>query len=306
MLSAINNENKYVMSFFLSEEEIKNCDFFCPCCKESVFIRKGRKKLKSGELMVTHFYHSKDSDCPSPKESTEHLLTKISIFNSLKNSGIQQVWLERTISLNKSKKALDFYLKEVNSNYSKLNIHETFFGRLLERNLFRPDVCFTYNNENIAIEIQKSYLPREDFLLRTLFYKILNIKVLWIIPDEVFIKKIKVVNYELQMNISDFHKELKKYYYSKIYCWDYKKSILNVYKIENITGYKTIGSMVEGEYGGTYFSQSGGYKFIYKKLKKIEKIYSQDNILNGFKSELIPLNYKYRMLIDANVWLLKI
>lgn len=308
MLSALNSKNEIITIFSFTDEEIqknKKEKFSCPCCKEEVILKIGRKPLKSGRMRINHFSHLKDSDCPVPKESHEHLSTKISIFNSIKSVGISDVWLERTFNLKNHKESLERYLLEVKANYSYLNIYETFFGKLLKRNIFRPDVCFIYNNEKIAIEVQKSYLPREDFLLRTLFYKILNIKVLWVIPDDIFTKKSFVFKDELRANISDFHKELKKYYFGKIYTWDYKCSKLNVYQINNVTGFKTMGEMVTGEYGGRYFEESGGYEFTYKKLKSLNCIWTQENIIDQFESHDITKNRKYNIAIDAKVWLLK-
>lgn len=309
MLSALNSKNEIITTFLFKDEEIqknKKEKFSCPCCKEEVILKMGRKPLKSGRMRINHFSHLKDSDCPIPKESYEHISTKISIFNSLKEFGISEIWLERTMSLNNRKDILAYYLSEIQNNYSNLNIDNTFFGKLLKRNVFRPDICFKYNNENIAVEVQKSYLPKEDFLLRTLFYKILNIKVIWIIPDDIFTKKSFVQDNRTLMNISDFHKELKKYYFGNIYSWDYALSLLKVYKINKVTGYRNSGSMVDGEYGGQYFEESGEYEFDYKKLKELVCIHSQKNIIDKFKTGNIFKNKKYHISIDAKVWLLNL
>lgn len=310
MLSAINNKEETILSFNLNEEEIeilKKEDLICGCCNEPVHIKKGKNFLKSGKVMITHFAHLKNSDCPYPKESQQHLASKISIYNSLKNYGIKEVWLERTISLQKKKELLEQYKKCISENYSNLSINDTFFGKLLKRNIFRPDVCFIYNEEYIAVEVQKSYLPKEDFLLRTLFYRIMKIKVLWIIPEDVFIEKAnRIMDAVFHMNLSDFHKELKKYYFGYIYCWDYNKSQLSVYNINNLTTQRSTGSWEEGEHGGEYWNETGGYDYTYKKLKKLENIHTQNNIIDNFYSNDIKKNIKYGQLIDAKVWTLRI
>lgn len=91
MLSAINSKKEIVLGFQLNEKEIENLkkeNLKCACCDEIVRIRQGRKILKSGKIMVTHFSHKEDSDCPDPKESPQHIATKISIYKSIKNKEI--------------------------------------------------------------------------------------------------------------------------------------------------------------------------------------------------------------------------
>lgn len=308
MLTAKNSNNEDILSFSLSDEDLRTLSkevFSCPCCKDRVKLKFGKKILKSGNKVIPHFSHF-DSNCPNPKETEEHKNTKISIYNSLLKLNIP-VHLEKTYSLNdfpRYKEALKEKIKALNKD---LRLNDTLFGQLLERNIFRPDVICKYQNHKIAIEVQKSYLPEEDFLLRTYFYKIINFKVIWIIPRKLFLDKNKNPNKkdkDLHLNISDFHAELKKYCFGNIYTWDFNDNKLYVYKIENMKGYKKTGEWCSGEGGGQYFSEGGEIEFTYKKYKKLKLIYESDNILKNFSEKKILKNEKFNKIIDADLWLL--
>ncbi len=303
MQSAKNIQNEFVLALQLEDNIKKEKLYFCPCCNEKVLFRFGKKILKSGKKVISHFAHEKTSDCPNPDESYEHLASKITIYENLKKNGIEKVFLEKTFSLKKQQNFYNKYLSIVNEQHPDLKIDDTFFGKLLKRHIFRPDIIFQYKGNNIAIEVQKTYLPKDDFLLRTLFYKLLNIQVIWVIPNDVFLKKANGNN--PVMNISDFHKELKKYYFGNIYTWDYIESKLKVYKTENITGHRDSGFMADGDDGEQHFEKTGRYLFTYKKQKKINLIHTQNNIIDNFTVSNIKKNEKFNQIIDANIWCLK-
>ena len=94
MLSANNSENKTIIAFELTSDEIESIrkteKFYCSCCNEEVSIINGKKK-------ISHFSHKKASDCPVSNESELHIKTKKSIYESLKSQGFKNVLLEKTL-----------------------------------------------------------------------------------------------------------------------------------------------------------------------------------------------------------------
>lgn len=306
MLSAKSNK-EIVYAYEITDEnenEMRNKTLLCSCCNEEVNVKIGRKILKNGEKMVSHFAHLKDSDCPDPKESQEHLLTKISIFKNLKNMGLEPVMEENyTLEDEKIKKIYIKKVKELYSNNSSLKLIDSFWIKLFLRGKFRPDIGFEYNEQPIVIEVQKSYLPEEDFLLRTLFYKILGIKVLWLIPEAELLKNIeKSEDGKMYINedgdyyfkISKFHETLKKYYYGNIYTWNNETEKLKVFNFNDVSRYIPSYDGDSGSYGG--------YEKTYKKTKILKCIHEQGNIISNFEFKNVERNEKFQQDIEAEIW----
>ncbi len=280
MLRATTKEGLYLISFELvnkSKDElnsIRKNKLFCTCCNEEVLLKAGLKQ-------IWHFAHKKNSNCSYISESQEHLATKISIYENLKkisefNNDITNIETEKTKNLKKDK-VEEFYNKIKNA-YSEELLANDFVKELINRSTFRPDIFFKYKNTNIAIEIQKTKLPEEDFWLRTLFYKLLNIHVLWVIPEITIrekIKKCEISNIEYTM-LANFHREVKKFYFGYIYTWNHETNRLSLYKYEKIKGYK--------------------------KKSIIIKRYSQKSLIFNFKAADIKSSniHKY----SAKTWLL--
>lgn len=115
--------------------------YFCPSCKEEVFLKQGIKN-------VPHFSHYKNSDCQSfsEGETEEHIKGKYFLYHFLKPH-VESIEMEP-------------YIKTLKQ---------------------RPDLLITKNKQKIAIEFQCSSISVKDVLKRSKGYKKASILVLWII-----------------------------------------------------------------------------------------------------------------------------
>lgn len=297
MLSAYNNNNEIIIPFKNTYEENEILKdkyiFYCNCCQEIVIMKNGQEK-------TPHFSHKKNSSCPASIGETEiHVLTKMSIYESLVENGVD-AYIERPFKITDEMKDK---FKNTNS-YSDLikiftlkKISNTFFDKFLKRNLSRPDVCFFLDGQLIAIEVQKSRLAEVDFLLRTLMYYILGIPVLWIIPQEnIFLNDqknnpiSKITDHALlskyyeevktngnehyYFKVNPLYKLLKRYYYGQIYCWNFYDKRLRIYSIRPY----------------------------YKSLKRLMLENIQTDLVLNFKSQKIQRDFEMKKYIDSLLW----
>lgn len=295
MLSALNRLNNQIVipnSFdkncvqFLKEQE-----YICPVCNEGLLLKTGMQK-------IWHFSHRKSDSCVLPKESYEHMMTKLSIYKKLNEAGYKPA-LEKTFKL--SSEMLEKYINYLSCYLgTDLNISKTTFGKLLERKMCRPDIAFYFNgNKKIAIEVQKSHLPEEDFILRTLYYYIFDVYVIWIIPKSNFKDRITKVNNDYYLKLNNLEKTLKKYYFGLLYIWDFHEEKLSVLKLES----------VEKNREFAYYDKEqrnfieGSYLYYYKSYKKVTMLHTQDNIIDHFYAIENEKNSTYNKIIDTKLWL---
>jgi len=139
MLCAFTRQGHEVLSTQVWRED---GPFFCPACRRSVILKKGRVK-------IPHFAHTADTPCSftGQGESEEHRLAKMTMYQELlKVPGVSDVRLERVL-------------------------HEV-----------RPDVSFLEHGSLVAIEVQISSLSPDDVERRTTAYAKQDIAVLWTPP----------------------------------------------------------------------------------------------------------------------------
>ncbi|WP_428417290.1 competence protein CoiA [Phocicoccus schoeneichii] len=124
----------------LEKKNSENC-YFCPSCKEKVFLKQGTKNMP-------HFSHYKNSECQSfsEGETEEHIRGKYFLYHFLKPH-VESIEMEP-------------YIKTLKQ---------------------RPDLLITKNKQKIAIEFQCSSISVKDVLKRSKGYKKADIIVLWII-----------------------------------------------------------------------------------------------------------------------------
>ncbi|MEX3621386.1 competence protein CoiA [Viridibacillus arvi] len=152
ILTALTIKNElFILSISHTKEKLKQLrrthKFFCPQCKEEL-------QLRIGDIVVPHFAHKKDSNCPqlfSDGESKEHLIGKQQLFHFFVNKGL-------TVEL------------------------EPFIKNLSQR----PDLLVTTQNEKFAIEFQCSNIPIEVVQARTKGYMNASIVPLWLLKTPNF------------------------------------------------------------------------------------------------------------------------
>lgn len=122
--------------------------YFCPSCKEKVFLKQGIKN-------IPHFSHYKNSNCQcfSEGETEEHIRGKYFLYHFLKPH-VDSIEMEP-------------YIKTLKQ---------------------RPDLLITKNKQKVAIEFQCSSISIKDVLKRSKGYKTADIIVLWIIGSPLILK----------------------------------------------------------------------------------------------------------------------
>lgn len=171
ILSAMTANNElFILSASHTREKLKQLrrthQFFCPQCKEEL-------QLRIGEIVVPHFAHKKDSNCPqlfSDGESKEHLIGKQQLYCFFENKGL-------TVQL------------------------EPFIKNLSQR----PDLLVTTKNEQYAIEFQCSNIPIEVVQARTKGYLNASIVPIWLLKTPNF-KQQKPTRIQL-VQISPFRQQ---------------------------------------------------------------------------------------------------
>lgn len=123
-------------------------DFFCPACKEKVFLKRGVKK-------AAHFCHYKTSTCQSfsEGETPTHLAGKRFLYDFMKQSGFDVT--------------LEAYLPEINQ---------------------RPDLLVKKAGQVVAIEFQCSPISIEKINQRTRGFQSAGYKVVWILGPPLHIR----------------------------------------------------------------------------------------------------------------------
>ena len=150
MLQAQSNHGELITLISLTEGELerhrRECQFFCPACKERVMIRSGPK-------VVPHFAHYPKSNCPEIKggEGNYHEKGKLLLYQWLKS---QQLHVE-----------LEPYLKEIKQ---------------------QPDILLLLQGKIIAIEYQCARIPIRDIQRRNNGYKQRGIIPIWILGAKQF------------------------------------------------------------------------------------------------------------------------
>ena len=122
------------------EEAKTSAPWVCPECSGGLILKKG-------PIKVDHFAHKTSAICAyGEAESEEHYRCKISIYTELRNHpGVSFCAVEHT-----------------------------------KFKIVRPDVFVVFNNEQIAIEVQRSNLSEEKIEARTAAYASLGVSVLWV------------------------------------------------------------------------------------------------------------------------------
>lgn len=121
----------------------------CPVCGEKLIY-------KHGLVRIPHFSHEKDKECIYTyfeNETKEHHLSKIFIYNILKNNKL----------INNLE--LESYIPETKQ---------------------RPDLCFEFNGLKYVVECQCSPITVEEIQERKELYKLNNIIDIWIFGAEKF------------------------------------------------------------------------------------------------------------------------
>ncbi|WP_373471613.1 competence protein CoiA [Carnobacterium alterfunditum] len=149
MLIALNNKNQYLNA--MNEQKIKNqkYDYYCPNCREPVFLKKGLIKQ-------AHFTHFQKSECNvfSEGETEEHILGKNMLY---------QWFTQQKIPCQ-----LEAYLSNLKQ---------------------RPDLLIWLDEQTpIAIEFQCSALSIQRMVERTTGYIKNGYKVYWILGKQYHFK----------------------------------------------------------------------------------------------------------------------
>ena len=150
MLQAQSNHGELMTLMSLTEDELerhrRECQFYCPVCKERVMIRSGQK-------VIPHFAHYPKSSCPEIKggEGNYHEKGKLLLYQWLKS---QHLHVE-----------LEPYLKEIKQ---------------------QPDILLLLQGKIIAIEYQCARIPIRDIQRRNNGYKQRGIIPIWILGGNQF------------------------------------------------------------------------------------------------------------------------
>ncbi|MGB7367105.1 competence protein CoiA [Carnobacterium jeotgali] len=175
MLVAVNNENVYVNAMNVQRNIKQKTEYFCPNCKELVFLKKGLIKQ-------AHFTHFQKSDCAvfSEGETEEHVSGKAMLY---------QWFIHQNIPCQ-----LEAYLPNLKQ---------------------RPDLLIWLDEQTpVAIEFQCSSLSAQRMIERTNGYIENGYKVYWILGgsyhfkhkltsfQKLFIKEHKKIGcYFLELNV---------------------------------------------------------------------------------------------------------
>lgn len=156
MLIAVNKGNQYVNASDEQKSENQKRDYYCPSCKEPVFLKKGLIKQ-------AHFTHFKKSDCTvfSEGETQEHILGKKILY-----------WW--------------FTQQEIPCQL------EAYLPTLKQR----PDLLVWLDEQTpAAIEFQCSALSAERMIERTIGYTKNGYRVYWILGQNFHLKN-KLTNFQ--------------------------------------------------------------------------------------------------------------
>lgn len=147
MLIALDTNNQLIDAATI--KSIEQNDYYCPSCRESVFLKKGLKK-------VPHFSHYKKSDCNqfSEGETQEHLNGKRFLYEFFKPD-VDEIQMEA-------------FLPEINQ---------------------RPDILLTLGKKKIAIEFQCSPISIQSVNDRTKGYHSAGYEVIWILGSPIRLEK---------------------------------------------------------------------------------------------------------------------
>lgn len=149
MLVAVNKVNQYVNALDEQKNKKRKKDYYCPSCKEPVFLKKGL-------INQAHFTHFQKSDCTvfSEGETEEHVLGKKILYR----------WFtEQEIPCQ-----LEAYLPNLKQ---------------------RPDLLIWLDEQTpAAIEFQCSALSAERMMERTLGYTKNGYRVYWILGQNFHLK----------------------------------------------------------------------------------------------------------------------
>ncbi|SEK28552.1 competence protein CoiA [Carnobacterium iners] len=145
MLVALDEKNELIYANSLKEVAQTTNHYYCPNCKDYVFLKKG-------SLKVAHFSHFSQTNCSSfsEGETREHLQGKQLLYEWFTKQGLIC--------------QLEAYLPNLNQ---------------------RPDILvWISQTKAIAIEFQCSSLPLKRMIERTVGYKSKGYDVLWIVGSQ--------------------------------------------------------------------------------------------------------------------------
>ncbi|MGB6178262.1 competence protein CoiA [Carnobacterium sp.] len=145
MLIALNDKEELIHASKVEEKIQKKASFYCPDCKNSVF-------LKNGKLKIAHFSHFNQTNCLafSEGETKEHLQGKQLLLDWFVKQGFVC--------------QLEAHLPDLNQ---------------------RPDILVWINQTKaIAVEFQCSPLPVKRMQERTEGYKTKGYEVFWIVGSQ--------------------------------------------------------------------------------------------------------------------------
>lgn len=149
MLVAVNNKNHYLNAMNEQKSKSQKHDYYCPSCKEPVFLKKGLIKQ-------AHFTHFQKKNCNvfSESETEEHILGKGMLYQWFKQQEIPC--------------QLEAYLPNLKQ---------------------RPDLLIWLDEKTpIAIEFQCSALSAQRMIERTFGYTQNGYKVYWILGEKYHFK----------------------------------------------------------------------------------------------------------------------
>ncbi|MER2225858.1 MAG: competence protein CoiA family protein [Carnobacterium sp.] len=156
MLVAVSKGNQYVNALDVQKNEKQKRDYYCPSCKEPVFLKKGLIKQ-------AHFTHFRKSDCTvfSEGETQEHILGKKILY--------------RWFTQQEMPCQLEAYLPNLKQ---------------------RPDLLIWLDEQTpVALEFQCSALSAERMMERTSGYIKNGYRVYWILGQN-FQLKDKLTNFQ--------------------------------------------------------------------------------------------------------------
>lgn len=261
------DENK--KSFNSIDEVIaKNKRYFCPICNSEVIYKKGVK-------IQSHFAHIKNSACSITsykRESKEHLDVKKSLYNHFKQKYIN-VLLEYIFKVNNNIQIADIYIKD----------------------------------KNIALEYQRSIISHKMLNQRTLGYKNANIKLIWLIDINKFIKILSLRDNIYHIRYAPFVENFFNYQEGHIffYGYDREKEAILFYEIYscNLKKHHALALITRYHLKDFDFPLT----FTLSKKKLVAKIYKSDienyvyvqlKFDKTVKNKLLSLFYQSRIKLN--------
>lgn len=168
----------------IDEDANKREHYFCPLCRCRVIYKKGIK-------IQSHFAHEKNSNCSFHNyktESKEHLEVKKSLYKHFKKR-YSDVQVEHIFKIDDSLQIADVYLTK----------------------------------KNIAFEYQRSVIPHIDIKKRTEGYKKANIKLIWLIDVNKFVKELSRKNNIVYIRYAPFVDNFLNYHKGCIFFYGYDR-----------------------------------------------------------------------------------